>query len=157
MSRYVLALVLFCAAALVATGLTAEEPRKVGTKARAKKLSKVEIAQMMKDAHYGPKTPDARIVAELKKDSPDWEQIAKDAKAFTAMGQALEVNGPFGHPSLRDKGLFAPKDYIASASALSKAASEKDKKAATAAFTGLTKSCAACHCYDLPPELRGRF
>ena len=156
MSRYVLALALFCAAALAATGLTAEEPRKV-PKAGAKKLSKLEIRQMMKETHHGPKTPDARIVAELKKDSPDWEQIAKDAKAFTAMGQALEVNGPFGLPSLRDEGLFAPKNYIASASALTKAAGEKDKKAATAAFTGLTKSCAACHCYDLPPELRRRF
>ena len=73
------------------------------------------------------------------------------------MGQALEVNGPFGLPSVNDKGLFAPKGYIASASALTKAAGEKDKKAATAAFTGLTKSCAACHCYDLPAELRSRF
>ena len=68
MSRYVLALALFCAAAPGAAGLTAEEPRKV-PKAGAKKLAKLEIAQMMKDTHHGPKTPDARIVAELKKDT----------------------------------------------------------------------------------------
>ena len=149
MRQVLIAFVLFGAAALTVNELTAEE------KKEAKELTRKEIGKLMKDTHDGAKTPDARTVAELKKDSPDWEQIAKDAKAFTAMGEVLKANAPFGYP--KDDRFFTPKDYVESAAALTKAAGAKDKKAATAAFTALTKSCAACHCYDLPYELRRRF
>jgi hypothetical protein len=95
----------------------------------------------MKDTHHGEKSPHGRTVAELKKDAPDWAQLAKDAKAFAEMGEAF-------------KGVRldyrSPEKYIESAKSLTKATGEKDKKATTEAFAGLTKSCAACHDYGAP-------
>ena len=157
MRRVLLTFALFGAAALAVNGLAAEDKRPDAAKDRdAKKLTIKEIGRLMKDTHHGAKTPDARTVAELKNESPDWEQLAKDAKAFTAMGEVLKANAPFGPSALRND-ILSPTKYVASAAALTKAAGAKDKKAATAAFTALTKSCAACHCYDLPPELRRRL
>ena len=139
MRRTVLALTLFTAAAL-----TADEPKKDEKKAEAK-LTKKELGKMMKDTHHGEKSPHVRTAAELKKDSPDWEQITKDVKAFAAMGEALKAFGPYQH-----KYTPAELGYIKTATALSKAAGDKDKKAATEAFVGLTKSCVACHFYGGP-------
>ncbi len=140
MRQIVFALTLFGAAMLATSGLTADEPKKDEAK-----LTKKEIAKMMKDAHDGAKSPHARTLAELKKDSPNWEEIAKDAKAFTAMSEA------FKKVNLNYK---SPDKYIESATALSKAAGNKDKKAANEAFTGLTKSCASCHSYGGVPGER---
>ena len=127
MRRTVLALTLFAA-----TALAADEPKKDA------KLTKKEIGKLMKDAHKGEKSPHARTEAELKKDAPDWEQVTKDAKAFAAMGDALAAaNLPY----------VSPEKYISSTKALGKAAGAKDKSAAAEAFTGLTKSCVACHSY----------
>jgi endonuclease III len=135
MRRTVLVLSFFTAAALAANGLTADEPKK-----EAKAPTKMDLGKMMKDAHRGEKSPHVRTAAELKKDAPDWEQIAKDAKAFTEMGATLKSAGLY----------TSPEKYISSTAALTKAAGEKDKKAATEAFTGLTKSCVACHTYGGP-------
>ncbi len=138
MRRTVLALTLFTAAAL-----TAEEPKK-DEKADAKAAIK-NLGKLMKAVHQGEKSPHVRTEAELKKDAPDWEQITKDVKAFAAMGEALKAFGPYQHAyNLAELG------YINTATALSKAAGDKDKQAATKAFTGLTKSCAKCHFYGGP-------
>src|SRR5262245_49338254 len=96
MRRYVLALVLFSAAALVAGSLAADEPKK------DTKLTTKDIGKLMKETHQGDKSPHARVVAELKKDAPDWEQLAKDAKSFTAMSEAfknarLDYKSPTGY------------------------------------------------------------
>ncbi|MBP3960234.1 cytochrome c [Gemmata sp. G18] len=137
MRRFVFALSLFGAALLAANGLTADEPKKTDAK-----LTKKDLGKMMKDAHHGAKSPHARTAAELKKDAPDWEEITKDVKAFVAMGEAFQkVNLNYTSPA----------KYIESTTALSKAAGGKDKKAATEAFTGLTKSCASCHFYGGAP------
>ena len=140
MRRTVLALTLFTAAVL-----TADEPKKDEEKAEAKKLTRKEIGKLMKDTHRGAKSPHVRTEAELKKDPPDWEQITKDVKAFAAMGEALKAFGPYQHA-------YTPAElgYIKTATALSKAAGDKDKKAATEAFVGLNKSCVACHFYGGP-------
>jgi hypothetical protein len=137
MRRYVLALALFGAAALVAGSLAADEPKK-DEKKDAKALTKKEVGKLMKDTHHGDKSPHVRTVAELKKDAPDWVQLAKDAKAFGAMGDAFKGV---------QLGYSSPEGYIKSSTAFTKATGDKDKKAATEAFTGLTKSCAACHFY----------
>ena len=139
MRRYVVALALFGAAMLAASTLTAEEPKKTEKDAKdAKVLTKKELGKMMKDTHKGEKSPHVRVDAELKKDAPDWEQVAKGAKAFTEMGDAFKgVN----------LGYSSPASYLASTKAFAKAAGEKDKKAATEAFTSLNKSCVACHFY----------
>jgi hypothetical protein len=138
MRRYVLVLALSGAAVVIAGSLLADEPRK-GEK---KELTKKDVAEMMKATHKGDKTPHARTAAELQKETPDWDQLAKDAKAFTEMGKVLGgVNYFYYHEDDR---------YAKSATALSKATGEKDKKAANVAFTALTKSCVACHCYHDP-------
>ena len=131
MRRTVLALTLFTAAAL-----TAEEPKK-DEKADAKAAIK-NLGKLMKAVHQGEKSPHVRTEAELKKDAPDWEQLAKDAKAFAEMGAAFKgVNLRYS----------SPEKYLTSSAALTKAAGAKDKTAATEAFTGLTKSCVSCHTY----------
>ena len=136
MRRYVLALALFGAAALVASSLAADEPKK-----DAKALTKKDIGKLMKETHHGDKSAHARTVAELKKDTPDWEQLAKDAKAFVTMSEAFK-GVRFDYTS--------PTKYIESSTALTKATAAKDKKAANDAFTGLTKSCSSCHFYGPP-------
>lgn len=130
MKRTVFALALLGAAALVTVGVSGEP-----TKAEAK-LTKKDIAKLMKDAHVGAKSPHALTLQELGKESPDWDRVSKDAKAFVAMGEAFKKT---------DLGYTSPEKYVTSAAALSKAAGAKDKKAAAAAFNELTNSCSACH------------
>jgi hypothetical protein len=132
MRQYVLALALFGTATLAA----ADEPKK-----DAKALTKKDIGKLMKETHHGDKSPHARTLAELKKDAPGWEQLAKDAKAFAAMSEAFKG---------AQLGYVTPDRYIESATAFAKATGTKDKKAANDAFTGLTKSCASCHVYGAP-------
>ena len=127
MRWYVLALALFGGVVL------ADEPKK--------ELTKKDIGKLMKDAHHGDKSPQARVAAELKKNAPDWAQLTKDTKAFADMGVAFK-NVRLDYVS--------PKTYIDSAAALTKATGDKDKKAATEAFAGLNKSCFACHNYGAP-------
>ena len=111
MRRTVLALTLFTAAAL-----TAEEPKK-DEKADAKAAIK-NLGKLMKAVHQGEKSPHVRTEAELKKDAPDWEQLAKDAKAFAEMGAAFKgVNLRYS----------SPEKYLTSSAALTKAAAAEDK------------------------------
>lgn len=127
MQRIVFAAALFGAALLATSGATAEEPAK---------LTKKELAKLMKDTHTGAKSPHARTVEQLAKESPDWAQVSTDAKAFAAMTEAFKKV---------ELGYTSPAKYNDSAAALVKAAGAKDKKAAADAFTGLTKSCSSCH------------
>lgn len=131
MRRFGIVLSLFGAAVLAIGSLAADEPKKENPKA----LTEKEIAAMMKAVHRGDKSAYSRTQGELKKDAPDWEEIAKDVKAFSAMGTALK-----GHVTYT-----SPAKYIASTEALGRAAKDKDKKAATEAFAGLTNSCGSCH------------
>jgi cytochrome c556 len=122
------------AAAVAACGLAADAPK-------PERVTVKEIKELMGKTHKGEKSPFARTGAELKKETPDWEQVAKDAKAFAEMGEVLKSGGLYTDPS----------KYIAGAAELTKAAKDKDSKAATAAFAGLSKSCSACH-YGGPPK-----
>jgi hypothetical protein len=122
-----------CAALLTASGLMAEEPK------APKKVPKDAIKEMMTKVHHGDKSPLARTAAEVKKDAPDWDQLAKDAKELTAMADMLKGAGLYTDP---DK-------YIAGTTALTKAIGEKDAKAAAVAFNGVSRSCSACH-YGVP-------
>jgi hypothetical protein len=126
-----MAIALFGAAALVANGLSADEPKK-----EEPKFTKKDIGKMMKEIHRGEKAAYTRVSAELKKDTPDWDVITKETKSFAEMSAAFK-KAPLGWTS--------PAKYISSAEALAKAASEKDKKAADTAFVGLTNSCSSCH------------
>jgi cytochrome c556 len=108
------------------------------------KPSKDVVKDLMTKAHKGEKSPLARTGAELKKESPDWEQLTKDVKAFADMGAALKT------AKLNYYG--DPKKYIASADEMTKAVKDKDRKAARTAFAGLVQSCSACHNYYNPGE-----
>jgi hypothetical protein len=116
---------LVCAALMMARGLTADEPTK----------PKDEVKEMMVKVHRGEKSALGRTTAELKKEKPDWELLAKDAKEFAAMGEKLKGTAAYTSPA----------KYISRAAALDKAVGEKDQKAATEAFTGLNTSCSSCH------------
>ena len=140
MRRVAFAAALMGAAVLAAGGPAADGPKAAGEGAEAELTAK-EFGKLMRDAHRGEKSPHARVEAELKKDVPDWERVAADAKAFTAMA------GAFKRVEL---GYTSPAKYDAAAAALAKAAGAKDKAAAAAAFGGLQKSCSACHGYGNP-------
>lgn len=131
MRRYVLAIALFGMAVLTTNALSAAEPKKEGKRPTSK-----EIGKLMADIHRGEKSSYSRVNAELKKDAPDWDVIAKETKSFAEMSAAFK-KAPLGYTS--------PAKYISSAESLAKAASEKDKKAAANAFVGLTNSCNSCH------------
>jgi hypothetical protein len=121
-------------AALFAVGsLYADEPKK-DDKA-PKRATKEKVHEMMKALHKGDKAPLARTRDELKKETPDWDQHAKDAKGFTEMGALLKGN----------VGYTDPTGYINAAAALTKAVGAKDKGASAKAFTAFTQSCSACH------------
>ena len=76
-----------------------------------KKATKEQVKEMMTQVHKGEKSALARTRAEVQKESPDWEALAKDARSFTAMGEML-VTGVSPYP------YTSPKSYIDSAAAL---------------------------------------
>jgi cytochrome c556 len=125
---WAVACALASAATVAACGFYADEP--------AKKVTKEQIKEMMTKVHKGEKAALTRVGAELKKEGLDWEQLAKDAKEFTDLGELLKTGAsPY----------TSPKRYIDSAAELTKAAKDKDRKAATTAFGNLSRSCNACH------------
>ena len=133
MHRIHLLAVVAAAALFAVGGLTAEEPKK-DDKA-PKRATKEQLKDMMTKLHKGEKAPLTRAGAEVKKDAPDWDQLAKDAKGFVEMGAVLKTSVEYTDP----------KGYIAGATALTKAVGEKDKDASAKAFTALRQSCSACH------------
>lgn len=128
----------FAAASLVAAaGVPALG---AGAEDKNEKTTKEQIKELMVKTHRGEKSPFARAKEELKKDSPEWDQLAKDAKAIGEMAELLK-KGSGGYTD--------PKGYISASEAFGKAAGEKDVKATAEAFTKLSKSCGACH-YGVP-------
>ena len=122
------------AALLTLGALVADEPKK-DDKA-PKPATKEQLKEMMTKLHKGDKSALSRTKNELTKDKPDWDQLAKDAKAFAEMADVLKVT-PSPYTS--------PKGYIDGAAALAKAFGEKDKEASGKAFTAFSKSCSGCH------------
>ena len=125
---------LLCAGTLSACGFYFEEL--VFT------AKKEQVPKLMTALHKGDKAPLARTRAEIEKETPDWEQLAKDAKAFSELSELLKSIGSDRYRS--------PEKYISSVAALTKAAKDKDHKAAKTAFAGLSASCVSCHFYHVP-------
>ena len=126
-----------CAALLTAGSLTAEEPKKDDKPREKDTVTRTQLKEMMKKVHRGEKAPLTRTPEELKKDTPDWEQLAKDMKEFTTMADMVSKAGLYTYNGTSM--------YIDSTAALSKAIGEKDKKAASEAFNSLNKTCSHCH------------
>ncbi len=91
----------------------------------------------------GANTPLARLKKALAADSPDWAAILKDTKQLKTLGAALPKNEP---PRSDKEGcLKLANAYDENAEVTDKAANNKDKVKAAAAFAKLSNSCAACH------------
>jgi hypothetical protein len=123
------------------------------TRAVPKAVTVKDVEAMMKKVHAGKDAPLARTRAELKKDAPNWEVLAKDAKAFTEMGGLMRRAYPMTYTA-RSPYWYAV-EYAERGEALVKAAKGNDRPAATAAFAGLSKSCSACH-YGYPARLESK-
>jgi hypothetical protein len=121
-------------AVLAVGGLWADEPKKDDK--TPKPATKEQVHEMMKKLHKGEKSALTRTKEELKKDKPDWEQLAKDAKGFVEMGEMLNTRPP---------NYTNPKGYIDGAAALAKAFGAKDKDASGKALAAFSQSCSACH------------
>jgi hypothetical protein len=106
--------------------------------AKDKEESKVE--QMMLAAHKGKKdvrdAPLEIVQDEVKKESPDWDLLAKNTKPLAELGAEIKDNK--GYTS-------RPGPYIAAVKALGDATQKKDVAGARTAVAGLMKSCAGCH------------
>jgi hypothetical protein len=124
---WAVACALISAGAVAACGLSADVPKE--------RVTTKQVKERMTAVHKGDQSPFARTGKELKKETPDWDQLGKDAKAFAGMGDLLGRHSAYTSPAA----------YVANAADLTKAAKAKDRKAAAAAFGGLTKSCGACH------------
>jgi hypothetical protein len=132
---WAVACALVSAGAVAACGIYPDTP--------VKKVTREQVKEMMTQVHKGEKSPLARTRAEVQKEAPDWEALAKDARSFTSMGELLKIGAsPY----------TSPKIYIDGAAALTKAVKDKDQKAASTAFTKLSLSCVACHGYRDPAK-----
>jgi cytochrome c556 len=139
MSRRILAT---SALACVIAILAGRAPLYGDEKAEEKKIaSKKDVKEMMVKAHKGEKSPFTDLSKELMAETPDWNRVTADVKVLTETADVLSryVEGYTYHY------YGGPWRYIDSTKALDKATRDRDHKAATAAFTNLTKSCSACH------------
>ena len=115
------------------TGLPPDRVCRLGVARTFQKLRPFQGLSVLDNVMVGALT---RTKDELKKDSPDWEQLAKDVKGFVEMGDVLKVSAsPY----------TSPKGYIDGAAALAKAFGEKNREASAKALAAFRQSCSACH------------
>ncbi len=101
------------------------------------------IKKIMDTLHKGAKSPLSTVKAALKSQSPDWEEIQKQAKEFATYGESLPKNDPpKGKKASFEK---LAKAYASNTKAFKEAAEKEDLKAAKAAFGKISSSCTACH------------
>ncbi len=110
--------------------------------------SKKDVKDLMGKAHKGDKSPLTSLVRELNAETPDWSKVGQDAKVITDMADMLRSSRSVG----AEVYYATPANYIANARDLDKAALAKDKKAASAALSGLQLSCFDCHGYRGAPK-----
>jgi cytochrome c556 len=101
------------------------------------------IKTVMEKLHKGTKSPLSSVKAALKGNSPDWEEVQKEAKLFKKYGEAL----PKSDPPRGKKEAYAKlaKAYASSAKAFEEAAERENLKGARDAFKKITGSCTTCH------------
>jgi mono/diheme cytochrome c family protein len=91
----------------------------------------------------GPQSLTSVIGEELKADAPEWDKIAPQTKEYVEMaGTMAKYDPPKGS---KESWAKYTTSFTASAAALEKAASAKDKDGAIAAHKSLSASCMACH------------
>ncbi len=100
------------------------------------------IEKIMKTLH-GKKGNLKAAQAEVKRESPDWAKVEKEAKVIVKYAGYLSKNDPpRGEKSSFEK---LAKSYESHAKALEKAAKKEDLKGAREATKKLGASCKACH------------
>ncbi len=101
------------------------------------------IKKVMQTLHKGKTSPLNTVKAALKRDSPDWTKVQKEAKLFATFGAALPKNDP----PKGDKASFEKlaKAYASAAETLESSAKKEDLKGARDALNKITGSCAVCH------------
>ena len=118
-------------------------------KAGKKAPTHENIKEMMAKVHKGDRSPLANVQKELKAETPDWVQVSKNAKVLGDMAEMLRIGGPYSYSERIAAAQQRVADrYADSVKDLDKAASNKDRKAATAALTGMTNTCSSCHPYN---------
>ncbi len=101
------------------------------------------IKKIMDVLHKGGKAHLSKVKAALKKDSPDWAEVLKDAKAIAKNGGYLAKNDPpKGDKESWEK---LAKAYASTAKTLEEAVEKEDLTKARAATKKLSASCKACH------------
>ena len=101
------------------------------------------VEEIMEKAHATKTGLKTKIADEVKKDSPDWATVQKQAKEFVSLAEALAKNDP---PKGDKKNwLKLSKDYAEQVKDLEKSAGKKDAKAVTAANQKLNANCMVCH------------
>jgi cytochrome c556 len=100
------------------------------------------IEKIMKTLH-GKKGHLKAVQAELKRQSPDWPKVDKEAKTIVKFGGFLTKNDPpRGEKSSFEK---LAKSYETHAKFLEKAAEKENLKGAREAMKKLGNTCKACH------------
>lgn len=84
-----------------------------------------------------------KIVADVRKSSPDWATVQTHAKDFYALAEALPKNkAPKGEADSWNK---LANEYVKVVGEMNEAAQKKNKDKVLAANQQLMKSCKACH------------
>jgi type I site-specific restriction-modification system R (restriction) subunit len=101
------------------------------------------IHDIMEKAHEGKQSLRQQIADQLKKPTPDWANVQKNAKEFVSLAEALAK-----HPSPKgDKSSWTKltKEYAEQVKDLEKTAAKKDLKATNTANQKLGANCMGCH------------
>jgi cytochrome c556 len=101
------------------------------------------VKKIMGVLHKGAKGHLNKVKAALKSDSPNWEEVLKDAKAIKKNGDYLAKNDP--EKGEKESWEKLAKAYAASGKSLQEAAEKEDLSKAKAATKKLSTSCKACH------------
>jgi cytochrome c556 len=128
MKRYSIGLV----GVLLVAGFVAAQDEKVPT-----------IKEIMVKLNKGPKSLCPVIGKELKDETINWDEIAKQSAEFSSLADALNKNKPRRGDA--EKWTKVADSYAANVKELADAVEKKDKNAAVEAHKKLAGSCMNCH------------
>jgi hypothetical protein len=101
------------------------------------------VKQIMGKLNKGPNALTPSLKRSLQQDQLDWKQIQDQSKEYANLSAELtKTNPPRGDKASWEK---LTQEYAAVAKSLETASANKDKAAALAAHSKLTKACSACH------------
>jgi cytochrome c556 len=101
------------------------------------------IKKVMKKLNQGKTAPINKVKAALKKDTPEWDSVKKEAKEIAKLGAALPKNDP----PRGEKGSYETlaKAFAAAGKSLEESAEKEDLDGSRAALKKISGSCMPCH------------